>query len=820
MADEFGGAPIEEEGQTDQFGGVPVEAAGKTDQFGGVPVEEKEPEPWYKTAGREALRALATAPPTLAGAGLGAAALSELGPIGTVVGGLGGGIAGSIGGNKFVDWALEKAGLRQDPNSFFSEQQEQAGREANPKSALVGSLAVAPAIGSAAGATVAQRLLGGAAGAGLSAGQDIVEGRDVDLGSALANAVAFGTFANMRPMAGRFVAAGERVGKPVGDLFRKGGTTEEVPPGATQPETHAPGQEAAEVPTSTFNTDTAVPPRTTRGASESPPPPDAGGQTEPKANPTVGNPDSAGVAGKEASPSSTDLKGREYTPDRILADRQSTTKTITTGDIPDDVMLAIRPKEETPPPPAPERPPNAPVFSEEERARAQAGAAPKPEETKPVTKLEPGGTNPELAKRAPLTAPEDVTGSIKEPVKATPEELERLADELLKRHEGSGGLVPGDREVAKQRLKEVISKAPEGDQARVSELMAERERLQKELSTPAEPVTAAVKEPLQFVKKTLDALAKKGTPEAVKLAEGIRGLPHEQQTAAAAKAAAMLASRTGKVPTADLKNQRFRNAETVPTLEVGGKKVSFKSKSDAARATQALQAMRTAMDEHPPVEGENRVQMNARLRQAAARAKELNGGKSPADTYKPREKPAEWLWTRHAERGSKGVSLSEKKAASLAADEKLLRGSPEDVEAYRANRRGEADIAKSRRSGDEAIAGAEAEQAQKGDVSLHTPEAQDKLQEDFQTVGANIRKYADAGDVYTREQRSKDERSVAKPEDVAAFKAEKTKKAATYEDVKTRISRPTLHAVNKAVKDAPAPPKEPTPAEKYPGPCT
>ena len=77
-------------------------------------------------------------------------------------------------------------------------------------------------------------------------------------------------------------------------------------------------------------------------------------------------------------------------------------------------------------------------------------------------------------------------------------------------------------------------------------------------------------------------------------------------------------------------------------------------------------------------------------------------------------------------------------------------------------------------------------------------------------------KYAD-----TRyNQYAEEERSVAKPEDVAAYKAEQAKKAATA-PVGTRISKPTLSLINKVVgnKDMPKIEKPEDPTKKYPGSC-
>lgn len=85
---------------------------------------------------------------------------------------------------------------------------------------------------------------------------------------------------------------------------------------------------------------------------------------------------------------------------------------------------------------------------------------------------------------------------------------------------------------------------------------------------------------------------------------------------------------------------------------------------------------------------------------------------APEPTYKPAHKPAEWMLAREAKQVlSKPTPARIKKFKEA---ERMLRGAPEDVNNYRGGKRVEADIANSKRSGDEAIAGAEAKNVDQG----------------------------------------------------------------------------------------------------------
>lgn len=88
----------------------------------------------------------------------------------------------------------------------------------------------------------------------------------------------------------------------------------------------------------------------------------------------------------------------------------------------------------------------------------------------------------------------------------------------------------------------------------------------------------------------------------------------------------------------------------------------------------------------------------------------LKGAPEPA--YKPSHKPAEWMLAREAKQVlSKPTPARIEKFKEA---ERMLRGSPEDVDNYRGGNRVEADIARSKRGGDDAVASAEAKNVDLG----------------------------------------------------------------------------------------------------------
>jgi hypothetical protein len=790
-----------------------------------------EPESPLTTFARSAARSVASLPPTVAGASLAGMATAEFGPVVAIPAAFGGAVAGSIGGNKLIDWALDHFGLREGSGPL-SAQAEQQGNEANPTANLLGSLVAAPVgFGSrlpaamSAGAQLVQRGVGAAGMGGLDVGQQLLEKgpENFDWKEAIANAAAGGVFANPRSVTAKFSAAGERIGKPIGDLFKSSSpetpaaqqaADAQTPPGATPPADPGQGTERADVPTDQTNVDTSTPPLVAQGASELRPPPDAAQKTSPTDSPNIGNPDSAPVGGKDASPLSTDDAGRKYLNERDLADRQASAQSLDTGPIPQDFLAALQPSLDR----------NS-MAADVSRAKQAETAAPKPNE--PVF-------DEATRARAAQTGQEPPTGSVNGA--HDPAEVRKTAEAVLQRAEQGGYPVDPDREAAIKRVSDHITQtAPPEPQ--IEQLMRQKADLERQLKGSD---TAAVTNEPKVVQNAVAALHAVGKPE---LATGLLKLPIDEKIQWAARYMAAKTNRTGAMPET-LANPRLRKAEHVATAEVGGKQVSFRSKAASAKATQALKAMKTAMDNHPPVEGETTQQMRERYSAAVAEATKLNGGNNPTDRkvgYSPQVKPAEWLWMKHAQEGAKSTMQQYgKRLQNMVADEKLLRGGPEDVEAYRANRRGDADIAKSRRSGDEAVQKASEKASLTGpieDMSNHTPEAQDRMHEELGKVADNIVKYADSlhaeadtenakRDNATRAQKlkydqmSEEERSVASDKDVAAYRKGQSEKAGTPV-VETKLSKPTLSLIKKIVAD-PKMPKVETPdlEKKYPEPCT
>jgi len=233
----------------------------------------------------------------------------------------------------------------------------------------------------------------------------------------------------------------------------------------------------------------------------------------------------------------------------------------------------------------------------------------------------------------------------------------------------------------------------------------------KSTKKPYGAPTAKEKGEPKVVTATVKALRESANPEHAKIADAIEALPPEQRVVRAAQANAMLNSRTGSIPEAP-KSLRIR--PKAPTLKVGDTEVSGRTLADVAKKKASLDAVTSAYEKHPPVEGETREQLVTRLQDAMIHAEKTLGGDPLA--YKPQVKPKEWMWLRDARKFVTG-SKTQAQADKFITNEKLLRsGNPEDVALVRGTNRIEADIANSRRSGDEAIADAENKQAARFDV--------------------------------------------------------------------------------------------------------
>lgn len=165
-------------------------------------------------------------------------------------------------------------------------------------------------------------------------------------------------------------------------------------------------------------------------------------------------------------------------------------------------------------------------------------------------------------------------------------------------------------------------------------------------------------------------------------------------------AAQYVNAKTNKTGASNIQTARIRPA--APSFKVGDTEITGRTLSDVEFKKGSLAKVKAAFDKYPPIEDETREATHRRLEDAMAAV----GG---ATRYKPRVPPAEWMWAKRADRYMKG-KMSEKERGKFLQDENKLRGAPEDVENYRGGNRIEADIARSKRSGDEAVANAEAKQ--------------------------------------------------------------------------------------------------------------
>lgn len=142
---------------------------------------------------------------------------------------------------------------------------------------------------------------------------------------------------------------------------------------------------------------------------------------------------------------------------------------------------------------------------------------------------------------------------------------------------------------------------------------------------------------------------------------------------------------------------------------VEGLGVTARTKADAARKQGAIDAAKAAFDKHVPTSDVMPV--------GAAAARELHARLSAAVkeagpealAYKPRVQPAATQWLRAADKLVRG-KMTPKQMTEFATMEKQLRsGKAEDAQAVQAEKRTEADISMSRRSGEEAVDHAQAQ---------------------------------------------------------------------------------------------------------------
>ena len=147
--------------------------------------------------------------------------------------------------------------------------------------------------------------------------------------------------------------------------------------------------------------------------------------------------------------------------------------------------------------------------------------------------------------------------------------------------------------------------------------------------------------------------------------------------------------------------------------KVEGLTVSAKDKASAAGKSKNIKALDDAFEATSPAEGEDKAATVARAKDFLERAKAADFTmKGAAKPYRPSaDNHAPTVMEREARKLLRAKNPSDKAVEAFRAQEKLLRSGGEGVAEARATGRIESDIGLSKRSGDEAIAGAEAERA-------------------------------------------------------------------------------------------------------------
>ena len=129
-----------------------------------------------------------------------------------------------------------------------------------------------------------------------------------------------------------------------------------------------------------------------------------------------------------------------------------------------------------------------------------------------------------------------------------------------------------------------------------------------------------------------------------------------------------------------------------------GRPVTANTKAKAAERSAAHKAMVDQFESRAPKGEETNGQLLSRVT-----------GAKVSEGWVPSHKPREWLWAREAAKLVKKPTPAA--IGKFREAERLLRGDEAAVENYRSGNRIEADIGRSRRTGDEAVAGAESKLA-------------------------------------------------------------------------------------------------------------
>jgi len=627
---------------------------------------ESAPDTFWREARHSIIPALGSLPAMGAGAA-GGATIGALGgpfaPVTVPVGGIVGGAAGALGGGYIIsslqEWALKKLGLDDS-------EQRAANEEAHPYAGFAGQLAPNVIAFSPGKLTekISTRLLGGALMGGLEAGQELAHTGEVDPYKA-AGAAAFGAvFAKPTRVGRAGMAMGERfvpgASQDVPVQSRVPGRPDLVDP---PPDAAAQGREAT----------TSQPAKT--GLADEPVPP-------PQELDTVGNP--------HTEPARS---AREYPKDNEPVALTPEEPAIRPRDMGDDVRLALNPDEypqaagqgiETGQPSVPRaritprqrlNPDEYPQEAPGARARAREQAL------EPAQELVQEEVRPQVPKDELIPAPDQppIKTGLEEVAQARGQSIDpaQFADAAREHARVTGTDAPVTAAVTRLTRPKVVDRAIERARAEGHDKIAKALEM-------VEPTEA-----MQVATKYLRAVENQGGT--IKNT-GQAGKPADYATA--------------RIPS---------KAATVEELGV-----TARSKADAERKGGAIRALRQAFEEFPPTHGDNTnrvptskaeiAALKERLTKALAKATGSYGGKDPL-SYRPRVRPAEWLWARAAKRLIEGRMTPKQINEFVALEKQLRSGNPEDVANVRATGRIEGDIARSRRSGEEAVLSAETEQA-------------------------------------------------------------------------------------------------------------
>lgn len=598
---------------------------------------ESAPDSFWREARHSILPTLGSLPAMGAGAKAGAALGAAGGPVAWATvpaGAIAGGVAGALGGGYLIS-SIQEWALKK--LGLSDTEQRAANEEENPYSSFAGQLAPAVLAFSPGkiGMSVANRLLGGGLQGGLEAGQEYAHKGSIDPYKVTA-ATAFGAvFAQPNRLGRRGMEMGER--------WVPGGPSTSPVPGRPDLEPR-PGADVEKA--DAFDANVPLRPDTST-ATEAPPPNDTLTST--------GMPES--VIGVRSA--------REYpkeTAERPVVESQDPARPVSA-----DVAVALRAEQ-------------GPRVGE--RGWLPEALGGEGNQNRPQQR----GWLPDELTRPPERRSQD------QPVPTErraipPAEVVMPSDRVRSRQQGEDFVPQGESQLD---VPTPVTERPARPQQRIETGLAEASRTvaltrPKIIDTAIERAKASGHEQIA---KALDAVDPR---EAMQVAtKYLRALENQsgeiKNTGQAGKPAEYA---TARVPS---------KAARVEELNV-----TARSKADAARKGGAIRALRASFEKHVPTDDvvpSSKEQISAfkkRLSDAVQTATEGYGGKDPL-SYRPREKPAEWLWLRAAKRIVDGKRTTPRQIAEFIALEKQLRsGRAEDVRNVRQERRIESDIQLTRR---------------------------------------------------------------------------------------------------------------------------